>query len=70
MNSKAALNKNCPLFLSRHMFVWFSSGFKDTHRENTSPNKTESLTKSMNMYIWEIGTLNQLFIRGSYTHSC
>ena len=27
----------------------------------------EALTKSMNMYIWGIGTVNQLFIRGSYT---
>ena len=30
---------------------------KDTHRENTTSNKTEALTKSMNMYIWAIGTL-------------
>ena len=27
--------------------------------------KTEALTKSMNVYIWTIGTLKQLFIRGS-----
>ena len=38
---------------------------KDAHRENT-PNKTNALAKSMNMHIWEIGTLNHLFIRGSY----
>ena len=25
------------------------------------------LTKSMNIYIWTIGTSNQLFTRGSYT---
>ena len=31
----------------------------------TPSNKTEVLTKSMNMYIWAIGTLNQLFIRSS-----
>ena len=30
-------------------------------------NITEALTKSMNMYIWVIGILNQLFIRDSYT---
>ena len=36
-------------------------------RENTPSNKTEALTKSMNMYIWAIGILNQLFIRDSYT---
>ena len=38
---------------------------KDTRRENTPSNKTEALTNSMNMHIWTIGTLNQLFIRGS-----
>ena len=37
--------------------------FKDIHKEN----KTKTLTKSMNMNIWEIGTFNQLLIRGSYT---
>ena len=41
--------------------------FKDTHRENTPSNKIEALTKSINMYIRVIGTLNHLFIRGSYT---
>ena len=40
---------------------------KDTHRENTRWNETKALTKSMNIRIWEIGTLNQLFKRGSYT---
>ena len=39
---------------------------KDTHRENTLTNKTLALSKSMNMDIWVIGTLNQLFIGGSY----
>ena len=46
-----------------------NSIFKDTHRENTPLNKTEALPKSMNMYIWATGTLNQLFITGSYTYS-
>ena len=40
---------------------------KDTHRENTPSNKTEALTKCMNMYIWEIGILNQLLLRNPYT---
>ena len=44
-----------------------SNSFKDTHRESTPSNKTETLTKNMNMYIWAIGILNQLFIRDSYT---
>ena len=39
---------------------------KDTHRENTLSNKTETLTKSMNIYIWAIGTLNQIFLRGCH----
>ena len=40
---------------------------KGTHRENTPSDKTEALTKNMNMYIWIICTLNQLYLRGSYT---
>ena len=40
--------------------------FKDTHRENTLSNKNQALMKSMNMDIWVIDTLNQLFNRGSY----
>ena len=48
-------------------FLIGSKCFKDTHRENTPSNKTEALRKSMNVYIWAIGTLNQLFIRGSCT---
>ena len=40
---------------------------RDTHKDNTPSNKTKALKKSMNMYIWVIGTLIQLFIRGSYT---
>ena len=40
---------------------------KVTHREYTPSNKTEVLLKSMNMYMWGIGTVNPLFVRGSYT---
>ena len=40
--------------------------FKDTHRENAPSNKTEALTKSMNMDISAVGTLNLVFIRGFY----
>ena len=36
--------------------------FKDTHRENTSSNKTQAFTKSMNMGFWEIDALNQLHL--------
>ena len=38
---------------------------KDVHWENIPSNKTKTLTESMNMRLWEIGTLNQLFIRSS-----
>ena len=39
--------------------------FKDTHREKAPSNKTPTLRKSTNMGVWAVGTLNQLFIRGS-----
>ena len=42
---------------------------KDTHMENTPSNKTHALTKSMNVDILVVGTLNQLFLRSSYTRS-
>ena len=37
--------------------------FKDTHREKAPPNKTPTLSKSMNMDMSVVGTSNQLFIR-------
>ena len=46
-------------FVLRRIFI------KDTHKENTPSNTTETLSESMNMYLWAIGTSNQLFIRGS-----
>ena len=36
--------------------------FKDTHREKA----TQAFTKSINMDIWVVCTLNQQFMRGSY----
>ena len=44
--------------------IWVS--LLSTHREITPSNKFEALTKS---YIWAIGPLNRLFIRGSHTQS-
>ena len=38
---------------------------KDTHKKNTPSKKTEALTKSMNICIYSVGILNQLFIRDS-----
>ena len=41
------------------------NNFKDTHRGKASSNTTPALTKSANMGIWDVGTTNQRFIRGS-----
>ena len=40
-----------------------STQFKDTDKEKAPSNKTPALSKSMNMNIWVVGTLNQLFVR-------
>ena len=37
----------------------------DTHREKAPSKKTPALRKSTNMVVWAVGTLNQLFTRGS-----
>ena len=37
----------------------------DTHREKAPSKKTPAPRKSTNMVVWAVGTLNQLFIRGS-----
>ena len=37
---------------------------KDTHREKAPSSKTPVLRKSTNMGVWNVCTLNQLFIRG------
>ena len=42
---------------------------KDTHREKAPSNKTPVLRKSTNIGVWAVGTLNQLFIRGSQTET-
>ena len=42
-----------------------SVSFKDTHREKPPSNKTPALAESMNVDIWVVDTLNQLFIRDS-----
>ena len=50
---------------------WLLSHFraKDTRRENTLSNKTQAFTESINMGIWVIRTLSQLFIRISHTQT-
>ena len=39
--------------------------FTDTYKEKVPSNKTSTLSESMNMDIWVVGTSNQPFIRGS-----
>ena len=39
----------------------------DTHKENTHSNKPQTFTESMNMKIWVIDTLNDLFKKDPYT---
>ena len=41
------------------------ANFKNTHRIKAPSNKTPALRKITNMGVWAVGTLNQLFIRGS-----
>ena len=53
--------------LPLNVTVMYLLRIKDTHREDTPSSKTEALSKSINVYIWAVGTLNQLFIRGSCT---
>ena len=42
-----------------------NGGFKDSHREKAPSNKIPAPRKSTNMDVWSVGTLNQLFVRGS-----
>ena len=51
----------CPIL--KHLLFFI----KDNDRQNTTSNKTQALTKSVNTDIWLSDTLNQLFVRGSYT---
>ena len=60
LKSGSHLPKKLVLFASMKVL------FKDTHRYTPS-NKTQAVTKIMDMDIWVMGTLNQLFIRSSYT---
>ena len=45
----------------------YSVELKDTNKENASLNKTETHTKSMNMDIWVVVSLNQRLMKGSYS---
>ena len=64
--------KNLEAFAARFLtFIWPFWGImhgrvKDTHREKAPSNKAQAFAKSMNMYIWVVGKLNLIFVRGSY----
>ena len=51
--------------MKKSSYKILDTSIKDTHREKTPSNKTPPLRKSTNMEVWAVGTLNQLFIRGS-----
>ena len=52
-------------FSKHYSAQWAKEPKKDTRREKAPSNKTPALKKSTNMGVWAVGTLNQLFIRGS-----
>ena len=49
------------IVLNSPYFSRIQIDFKDTYREKTLENKTPTLSKSMNMNIWLVGTSSQLF---------
>ena len=51
--------------MKKSSYKTLDTSIKDTHREKAPSNKTPALRKSTNMDAWAVGTLNQLFIRGS-----
>ena len=44
---------------------WINNSLKDTNREKAPSNESRATRKSTNISVWAVGTLNQLFIRGS-----
>ena len=52
-------------FLVKGYYLNFVKNIKDIHRERAPSHKTPALRKSTNMGVWAVGTLNQLFKRGS-----
>ena len=52
---------------SVYNFIHGLVDFKHTYRGKAPSNKTQALTKSINMDILVVGTLNQLLRRSSYT---
>ena len=60
-------NPSAPYNPVLFLFYLFQIKVKGTHKENALINKTQVLTKRIKIDIWVISTLNQLFIRGSFT---
>ena len=63
LDTATALDPPLMNHLNHIRIKWY---FKDTRRENRPSNEIKALTKSMNLSIWEAGTLNQLFVRDFY----
>ena len=55
--------------MKKSSYKILDTSIKDTHREKAPSNKTPALKKSTNMDVRAVVTLNQLFIRGSYTET-
>lgn len=60
---------SAPLPRLRRFSIFSVRPFKDTHKESASSKETQALTKSMDMSIWVVGTLNHVFMNGSYTEN-
>ena len=52
-----------------YYYYYYYYYYYSTQRVNTPSNKTQARINSMNLDIWVIGTLNQQFVRDSYTEN-
>ena len=58
-------NRKQQQFYNKNLLLYQLIEIKDTHREKAPSNKNPAFRKSTNMGVWAVGTLNQLFTRGS-----
>ena len=64
-HKNCSTDQRCPAIASFHCDK-NASAFMNPHSKNAPSNKTQVITESINMEIWEVGTMNQLFLRGYY----
>ena len=62
---KTGSYSNTQVCSSEYCKIFIIEKKKKKNREKVPPNKSPALAKSTNIGIWVIGTLNQLFIKGS-----